>query len=176
MKISYRLTQDEAGEISRRYASSLDHYFGSPSVKRLYRLLLIPLFIWIATELTQQLYISVAIVLACFLGQEAAQRIYSMFYRKNLYSSGNQSYQLQEWKVSDSDDGLLFDGELGRTVYFWKTIQFLSDDDEYVYIFISKAQLVAIPKRAFAAKEEESRFREMISDGIKQHSEQSNAG
>jgi hypothetical protein len=176
METTYRLTPDELTVVQARYAASLDHYFGVAWIRRSYRFIIIPALVGATALLVSDVLISVGIVLGCILVNEVIQRAYHRLYRKNLYLPDNQTFQLQQWRVAVTDIGIEFDGELARTTYYWKTIQLLSHDDKFIYVFISRSQLVAIPKRAFRSSEEADSFCETIRGRMRPESEQGGGG
>jgi hypothetical protein len=102
------------------------------------------------------------ILVGCLLLPEANRLSIKRRIDKLLSDEKNASYlALTEHVISD--EGIYTKDDYSETKYNWSSFVSREETKDYYYLFIDSLKAIAVPKRIFISKEEESKFQYYLS-------------
>jgi YcxB-like protein len=121
-------------------------------------------YIDLLTEVTQPLFMLLAILIAC-LGVPIMQRRYAVPRQMARFIAEHENREvLSERTISISSEGVSIDSEFGHAVTYWKGVEAIERDTDAAYIIFGTRGTLMLPKRFFAYAAEMNAFFDMAKE------------
>ncbi|MEF9933982.1 MAG: YcxB family protein [Clostridium sp.] len=171
MKIKYDITKDDYIKFN------MYHLESSSNVKKelvIHRFIIPMMLVGLSAAFYVLTGLPLHIGVPLFLGIGIVWAVfYPKYYRKNalknvskVVDSGFQSSGVSKNTINVLDEGIHSSSRAGQTINRWDEVKKVHETDEYFFIYVTDKIAHVIPKRAFANKEEEHEFIEIINRNI----------